>query len=94
MAARRQGGPDASENDITEAAKVEPTHEAKDDINANGNIANDTNSSFSENFDGEARPYEEFQVPREPDRPERRYREFKGRHIQMMALGNSRQFHD
>jgi hypothetical protein len=56
--------------------------------------ADTASSTDSEQFpDEEAGPADQFQVPREPDRPERRFREFKGRHIQMMALGISLYVH-
>ena len=57
--------------------------------------ADTASTTDSEQFpDEEAGPTDQFQVPREPDRPERRFREFKGRHIQMMALGISSHLYD
>jgi len=83
--------PMGTENEnVAEIAEINPAHETNGVINATGTSAKDDSSSgFSERFDNEAGQPDEFRVPREPDRPERTFREFKGRHIQMMALGKT-----
>jgi hypothetical protein len=82
-------GPD----DVIEIAGVNHTQETDRTIDANGTTEKNDGASTtdSEQFaDEEMGPPGEFQVPREPNRPERSFREFKGRHIEMMAFGISR----
>jgi hypothetical protein len=90
-----QNGPTGAEIDgIFESSDMKKINGA---IDANRTVekADTTSTTDSTQFpDEETGPTDEFQVPREPDRPERRFREFKGRHIQMMALGISSHLHN
>ena len=85
-----QSGPTGAEIDgIFENSDMKNTDETNG-INDTTEKADTASTTDSTQFpDEEAGSIDEFQIPREPDRPERRFREFKGRHIQMMALGIS-----